>query len=73
MRIGDPVVYCPVAGHGHYRAKVTKVRSTAEVDIEIPEQGNDSLQLRCIAVVPTLRDLVPASCTADPGESDGKS
>lgn len=73
MRVGDPVVYCPVAGHGHYRAKVTNVRSALEVDIEIPEQGNDPLRLRCIAVVPTLRELAPGTCTADPGEPDGKS
>ena len=73
IAVGEEIIYSPLASTGHCRGVVRHVRSPDMVDIELTDTGTgETVALRCIAVVPTLKDLTPGTCTADPGESDGK-
>lgn len=69
MKINDPVIYCPLAMRGHYNGKVTALREDGSVDIELDKNqtgAGELVQLRHIPVVPTIRDLMPGTCTRDP-------
>lgn len=69
LKIGDPVVYCPLASAGHYRGKVALARSPGVVDVELEKDDTgpgDAVTLSHIAVVASLRDLAPGTCTGAP-------